>query len=84
MAHLKERAPLPESEEIALIEMFGAQAVYGGLVDVVRMRSLLAARNLMDTWYSRERSEDWAKWAEKNPQHNRLLTWAERVYRDGE
>lgn len=83
MAHLKERAPLPENEEIALIEMFGAQVVYSGLVDMAKMRSLLAARNLMDTWYARERSADWAKWAEENPRHNQLLTWAERVYRDG-
>lgn len=74
--------PVTEFEELALVEMFGAQAVYGGLVSLEHMRRLLITDRISTAWESRKRSGDWVEWAKQNPDYNKLLIWAERL-RDG-
>jgi hypothetical protein len=61
------------------INKYGAQAVYGRAISFHELRMLDLADNIVRAYKERERAEDWAKWAEDNPEKNRLLAHAGKL-----
>lgn len=88
MAHAYEyangRAPyLPEIEAYSMVQVFGAQAVFGRILTVSEMRRMTLARRIYDAVKARGASKSWAEWAEKNPDDNRLVTAAMKAVNNG-
>jgi hypothetical protein len=73
----------PITDEIVLarsIDRYGAQAVFGRTLSFHEVRMMTLADNIANAHYERQRSENWAEWAEKNRGKNELLVAAGKLY----
>jgi hypothetical protein len=61
------------------VEKYGAQAVYGRPLSFHEIRMIDLADNVVKAHRERERSDNWAEWAEKNPQKSTILNIAGRL-----
>ena len=67
------------------IEKYGAQAVLGRTLGAGEIRRMNVAENIVRAYQSRKQSDNWATWAEVNPELNRILEDAMLAEReDGE
>jgi hypothetical protein len=69
-----------EIELLRKIDRFGVKAVLGR--DVLFFNEMLrftVAENVLIAFQNRERSDNWAAWANENPQAAELLSKAERL-----
>jgi hypothetical protein len=66
------------------ISKYGAQAVYGRPLSFHEIRMLDLADNVVNAYRERERSENWAEWAEKNHARARILNAAGRLAQEDE
>ena len=56
-----------------MIQLFGAPSVYGRVLAVREMRSMVLADRVVRAIQARKASGNWADWAEKNPTENELI-----------
>lgn len=68
------------------IDRFGVKAVTGrDTLGAGELKAMVMAENIRRAYWSRdayknsEGKADWAEWAQKHPELNRYLTFAERV-----
>lgn len=82
--HAEEGEPAPP-EYVALqyIDRFGAAAVYGRTLGAGELRRMVLVENVIKAHQGRERAENWAKWAQENPQASELLARAAKAANDG-
>ena len=66
------------------VAKYGAQAVYGRAMSFNEIRMLDLADNVVRAYKERQRAEEWAKWAEDNPEKARLLAVAGRLAQEDE
>ncbi len=60
------------------IERFGAQAVMGRTLGMGEMRRMMVVHNTIQAYRNRSTAGDnWAKWAQDNPEQRRLIELAE-------
>jgi hypothetical protein len=62
-----------EIEAARHVRQFGAQAVYGRALAVRETRALEMTERVVSAWQSRAGSKNWAEWAKKNPELQRVL-----------
>ena len=55
------------------INKYGAQSVYGRTLSFQELRMLDLADNIVKIYRERAQADNWAKWAEDNPQKARLI-----------
>lgn len=73
-------SPRPEELIIAgYIDRFGAQAVLGRVLSGGELRRIAQAENIVQAYRDRQKSENWAKWAQDNPEQAAVLNEAERL-----
>jgi len=58
------------------VDRFGANAVFGRTPGAGELRSMVISENVVNAYHSRAKAGDWAKWANENPELNRLLIMA--------
>ena len=58
---------------------YGAQAVFGRTLSFQEIRVMDIADNVFRAYRERERSDNWAKWAQDNPDKARLLAQAGKL-----
>jgi hypothetical protein len=66
------------------IDKYGAQAVYGRTLSFHEIRMLDLADNVVRAYKERERSDNWAEWAENNKSKSRILAQAGKLYDEQE
>ena len=66
------------------VSKYGAQSVYGRTLSFHEIRMMDLADNVVQSYHERKRSENWAEWAEKNPQKSRILGVAGRLAQEDE
>lgn len=65
-----------ELQLLGYADRFGVEAVYGRMPGAGELRAMVLAENVVTAYHSRQKSENWAKWAQENPDMNRLLIMA--------
>ncbi len=71
------------TDELALawaVAKYGAQAIYGRTLSFHELRMMDRAENIFNAYRERSGSDNWAKWAEDNPEKARLLAAAGKLY----
>ena len=58
------------------VDRFGADAVFGRTPGAGELRSMVISENVVNAYNSRAKAEDWAKWADENPELSKLLIMA--------
>lgn len=66
------------------IDKYGTQAVFGRTLSFHEIRMLDLADNVVKAYRERERSDNWAEWAEKNHAKARILGVAGRLAQEEE
>lgn len=75
----------PELDTLRLIDRFGVRAVLGrDVLSLGEMRRMLSAEVVLTAYRARSRAENWAKWADDNPELAGALGQAERTVADDE
>ncbi len=70
--------PPPGLATLSYIDRFGVKAVLGkDVLSYGEIQRMLTEENIVKAFSSRKASGDWAKWAQENPQDEKLLTQAE-------
>ena len=65
-----------------MVDKFGAQAVFGRVLGVSEMRRMSLAQRVQQAYHARQAYKDaegvnnWASWAERNPEMNDLINSA--------
>ena len=62
------------------VERYGAQAVFGRILSFHELRMMTLSDNVVNAYNERQRSDNWAQWAEANHGKARLLAEAGRLY----
>lgn len=66
--------PPKEYIDLGYIDRFGVRAVMGRDELAYReIQAMLTAENIISAYYSRSQTDNWAKWAQDNPQADKLL-----------
>jgi hypothetical protein len=58
---------------LAIIDRFGAQAVYGRALTANEILRMMRAEHVLQAYVARTASADWAEWTERNPDKAELL-----------
>ena len=66
------------------VDRFGVQAVYGRQLGVREMSHMLTSEAITKLYHARERAENWAAWAQKNPTGAELLAEAQLLAQETE
>ena len=76
--------PLPkELADLSYIDRFGVKAVYGrDELSFGEIQRMITAENIHEAYLARSRAESWAKWAQDNPEADRLLKQVEVMLHD--
>ena len=68
---------IPREIELgAIIDRFGAQAVFGRAIGAGEIRRIAISERIVRSYRDREKSENWAAWVVNNPHEAELLSIA--------
>jgi len=77
----------PITDELLIgwaVDKYGAQAVYGRALSFHEIRMLDLASNVLMAYRERDRSDNWAIWADNNPEKARILSIAGKAAQEAE
>ena len=78
-AHAQHDDPLPfDLVMLSYIDRFGAQSVLGRPLGFGEIQRMLHAENIIKWTIQRNKAENWATWANQNPDKNATLLQCER------
>ena len=68
---------IPREIELgAIVDRFGAQAVFGRAIGAGEIRRIAMSERIVRAYREREQAENWAAWVVNNPQDAELLSIA--------
>jgi len=66
----------------ALLDRFGAQALYGRTLGFGEARRILLVAQIIESYRERNSAQNWAGWTAAFPEKSRLLNWVCQVAED--
>ena len=61
---------------------YGTRDVMGRTLFAFEIYRMNAARNVYEAYMERKASDNWAEWADKHPNHSKILNYVERLTND--